>query len=155
MAADELSMGYLMHWAARLLRRLADRRLKALGLSSAYLPVVNALVAEKALSQKALVQACSIEQSTMAATLARMERDGLIQRRPDARDRRSMLFSLTAPAREKIGAIRRAVEAVNQDALSGLPPDQRRQFRENLTAVIRHMESLTASDDPSRGPSEQ
>lgn len=144
MAADDLSMGYLTHWAARLLRRLADRRLRALGLSSAYLPVINALVAEEGLSQKALVQACSIEQSTMAATLARMERDALVERRPDPHDRRSMRFSLTPGAREKIGAIRRAVEAVNQDALNGLPPDQRRQFRENLEAMILHMERLTA-----------
>jgi DNA-binding MarR family transcriptional regulator len=151
MADDNLSMGYLMHWAARLIRRIADRRLKELGLSSAYLPVINALIAEKRLSQKALVQACSIEQSTMAATLARMERDGLVERQPDSRDRRSTLFSLTPAASEKVGAIRRAVEEVNADALAGLPPDQRRQFRENLKAVIGHMEMLTFPDDPSAG----
>jgi DNA-binding MarR family transcriptional regulator len=146
MANDEFSMGYLMHWAGRLLRRDADRRLKALGLSSGYLPVINALIHSEALSQKALIQTSSIEQSTMAATLARMERDGLVARRPDPRDRRSTLFSLTPTALDKVGAMKRAVEEVNQDALGSLPADQRQQFRDNLQTMILALEALMADD---------
>ena len=43
MAEIELSMGYMLNWGARLVRRLADRRLKSLGLSAGHLPVINAL----------------------------------------------------------------------------------------------------------------
>ena len=146
MPETELSIGYLMHWGARLLRRLADRRLKPLGLSSAHLPVINALIDNAALSQKALAEIAAIEQPTMAATLARMARDGIVERRPDPHDGRSALFSLCVATRKKIPAIRRAVEAVNAEALRGLPEDQRRQFRRQLETMIRAMDKKLAEE---------
>jgi DNA-binding MarR family transcriptional regulator len=146
MADEELSLGYLMHWGARLLRRLADRRLKPLGLSSAHLPVINALAGRDALSQKALAEIAAIEQPTMAAMLARMARDRLVQRRADPDDKRGALYSLTPATRKKIGAIRRAVEEVNRDGLRGLPEGQRRQFRQQLQAAIEAMEKLAAAE---------
>lgn len=145
--SPELSIGYLVHWGGRLLRRLADRRLKALGLSSAHLPVINALADEEPLSQKALAEIAAIEQPTMAAMLVRMERDRIVERRPDPNDRRSSLFSLTPATRKKIPALRRAVEQVNEEALHGLPPDQRRRFRTQLETMIRAMDQ-SASDEP-------
>lgn len=129
------------------MRRLADRRLKPLGLSSAHLPVINALIDNAALSQKALAEIAAIEQPTMAATLARMERDRIVERRPDPHDGRSALFSLSPATRKKIPAIRRAVEAVNAEALRGLPEDQRRQFRRQLETMIRAMDKRVA-DEP-------
>jgi DNA-binding MarR family transcriptional regulator len=144
MPESELSLGYLMHWGGRLLRRLADDRLKALGLSSAHLPVINALADLEALSQKALAAIAEIEQPTMAATLARMERDGIVERRPDPRDKRSALFSLAPATRKKIAPLRRAIEEVNGEALRGLPENQRRQFRRQLEAMIRAMDKRLA-----------
>jgi len=139
-SAAELSIGYLMHWGARLLRRLADRRLKPLGLSWSHLPVINALAASEPLSQKALTEIAQIEQPTMVATLARMERDGIIARRPDPRDKRSVLFSLTPATRKKLVAIRGAVAEVNSEALEGLPEGERQRFRRQLEAMIRAMD---------------
>jgi DNA-binding MarR family transcriptional regulator len=140
MTDDDLSMGYLVHWAGRLLRRLADRKLKAIGFSSGHLPVINALAQGEPMSQRALAETAAIEQPTMAATLARMERDGIVQRRPDPRDRRVALFSLTAETRAKIGALRQAVEEVNREALDSLPDDQRAAFRQHLIEMARAME---------------
>jgi MarR family transcriptional regulator, transcriptional regulator for hemolysin len=143
----ELSIGYLVHWGGRLLRRLADRRLKALGLSSAHLPVITALAEDEPLSQKALAEIAAIEQPTMAAMLARMERDRIVERRPDPNDKRSSLFSLTPATRKKIPALRRAVEQVNDEALRGLPADQRLVFRRQLETVIRAMDKI-AGEEP-------
>ena len=85
--------------AARLYARALDRRLRRrLGVSSGQAPVLLALAASDALSQKVLTDIAAVEQPTMAATLSRMERDGLITRRPDPADRRSMLFALTPEA---------------------------------------------------------
>jgi MarR family transcriptional regulator for hemolysin len=145
--SPELSIGYLMHWGGRLLRRLIDRRLKQLGLSSAHLPVINALAAEEPLSQKALAEIAQIEQPTMAAMLARMERDRIVERRADPGDRRSSLFSLTPATRKKIPALRRAAEQVNEEALRGLLPDQRRRFRTQLEIMVRAMDRLTDSGE--------
>ncbi|ODT76404.1 MAG: hypothetical protein ABS76_31065 [Pelagibacterium sp. SCN 64-44] len=91
--ARETSTGYLVNWAARLFARSLEQRF---GASSGPMPVFFALQNGRALSQKELARLASVEQPTMAATLKRMERDGLIERRPVPADRRSATISLTA-----------------------------------------------------------
>src|SRR5262249_44466427 len=63
------STGHLVSRAQRRFANEADRRLKPLGLSAGYIPVILSLAAEPLLSQKALVQRAAIEQPTMAGTL--------------------------------------------------------------------------------------
>lgn len=134
------SMGQLTNRAARLFRRLADRRLEPLGLSSGYLPVLTALMAADALSQKALTEHAGTEQPTMAATLSRMERDGVIRRHPDPRDGRSSLFSLTSATQRKVPEIQAAVAGMSNDALAGLSEEQRRAARLVLEGLIAALE---------------
>jgi len=139
-------MGYMMNWAARVFRRLADRRLRPLGFSSGQLPVLNALMKVDAMSQKALIEVSAIEQPTMAATLGRMERDGIVERRPDPDDGRAALYSLTATTIAKVPAIRAAIEQMNADALRTLPADRRDQFRSQLLEMITALEAMVVGD---------
>lgn len=139
--ARERSAGYLTNWLARLFARAIDRRLKALGVSSGQLPVFFALGDGGALSQKALALAAAIEQPTMAATLSRMERDGLVGRRPDPADGRSVLFSLTPAAMRKAQAVQRDITAVNADALRGLGEEDAEAFLAMLKTVIASLEA--------------
>ena len=88
------------------------------------------------LSQKDLIEQAGIEQPTMAATLGRMERDGIIARRSDPHDKRSVRFSFTPAMREKIPAIRDAIDGMNIDALAGLTPDDKKSFKAMLAAMI-------------------
>jgi MarR family transcriptional regulator for hemolysin len=146
MANADLSMGYMMNWAARVFRRLADRRLKPLGFSSGHLPVLNALIQADGMSQKALIEVSAMEQPTMAATLARMERDGLVERRADPNDGRAVLYSLTTATIAKVPAIKAAIEQMNTEALRTLPEDQRDQFRAQLQAMIVAMETMVVDE---------
>jgi len=130
------SAGYMTNWAARLFARAIDRRLKPLGIATGQLPVFFALGAGGALTQKALAEIASIEQPTMAATLARMERDGLISRRADPKDGRSALVALTPTAFDKARQVRAAVDEVNAIALSALDPAERDAFRRMLSRVV-------------------
>lgn len=136
----EESAGYLTNWAARLFARAIDRKLKPLGLSSGQLPVFFALADSEAMTQTALARAASIEQPTMAATLARMERQGLITRKKDPDDKRSSLVTLSAAARAKVPAVMEATSAVNAAALAGLAPEERARFLRDLKAVIAALE---------------
>jgi MarR family transcriptional regulator, transcriptional regulator for hemolysin len=133
-------MGQLTNRAARLFRRLADHRLERLGLSAGYLPVLTALMASNALSQKALAEQAGIEQPTMAATLSRMERDGIIMRHPDPRDGRSSLFSLTQATRGKVPEIQAVIDGMSNDALTGLTEEQRQAARRVLEGLIAALE---------------
>jgi DNA-binding MarR family transcriptional regulator len=137
----EESSGYLTNWAARLFARAIDRRLAPLGLSSAYMPVFFALAGGESLSQTELARRASVEQPTMAATLKRMERDGLIARTPDPEDGRSALVSLTRLARAKLRSVQAAGHAVNDTAMTPLSATEQRQYLSLLRRVIAALDT--------------
>jgi len=140
------SSGYMTNWAARLFARAIDRKLKEIGVASGQMPVFFALGDGAALQQKKLAQIASIEQPTMAATLSRMERDGLIIRRPDPDDGRSQLVELTPAAMEKAALVKQAGMAVHARALEQLSDDERVLFLDMLGRVVSSLEGLLEED---------
>ncbi len=87
--------GHLISIAARGFTRLSEARLKPLGFGVGTLPVLVALHAGQAESQRDLARFARVEQPSMAQMLARMERDGLITRTPDPADGRSSEVALS------------------------------------------------------------
>lgn len=138
------SVGYLVNAAARLFTRLADRRLNPLGVAAGQIPVFIALAIDGPASQKSLAQAAAVEQPTMAATLSRMERDGLIARKPDPADGRSTLVSLTPQTAQRSEAIIQAISAINDDALATLADTDRDALLAALRIVIAQLEKSLA-----------
>lgn len=134
------SAGYMSNWAARLFARAIDVKLKPLGLSSAYMPVFFALVRGEELSQRALVAAAAVEQPTMAATLKRMERDGLLEKRPDPADGRGMLYRLSERGADVAAGVRNHGRAINAAALEGLSEAERTAMLAALGKIVGNLE---------------
>jgi MarR family transcriptional regulator, transcriptional regulator for hemolysin len=146
MLKREESAGYMTNWAARLFARRIERRLKPLGISPAYLPVIFALADGSALSQKALVARAAVEQPTMAATLKRMERDRLIETKPDPADRRSVLYSLKAEARKAVEEVARAAVDTNEEALAVFDKKEREQYLAMMQRMVGRLLELEEKD---------
>jgi DNA-binding MarR family transcriptional regulator len=136
----ERSAGYMTNLTARLFARAMDRKLRGSGVSTGHLPVFFALGNGGALSQKALTELAAVEQPTMAATLSRMERDGLVTREPDPADRRSSLFALTPKAMEKTELIRVAVAEINGLAAAALTAEQMPLYLDMLKRIVAALE---------------
>lgn len=130
------SAGYLANHLARLFARAIYARIRPLGLSPGTFPAMLELWAEDGLTQRDLVQRLDIEQATMANTLARMERDGLVKRSKDAHDGRVQRVWLTAAGRALEAPAIAAAEAVNSEALAVLPAHERQKFRDAMAQVI-------------------
>ncbi len=136
------STGYLTNWAARLYARAIDIALSGTDVSSGMLPVFFALSGGEPRTQKEVAQAASVEQPTMAATLSRMERAGLIERTGHPTDRRSSLIRLSTKGRKQLLDVQRAVREVNEASLAGLAPADQARFREMLKRVIGNLDAL-------------
>lgn len=136
------SAGYLTNWAGRLFVRAIERRLE--GGNVGPMPVFFALADGASRSQSELARWASVEQPTMANTLNRMERDGLIERTPDPGDRRSALVALTVLGRQRAGQALDAAFEVNAIALSGLNSDERDLFFSIMRRVIARLDAETA-----------
>jgi DNA-binding MarR family transcriptional regulator len=140
------SVGYLTNLAGRLLVRELSRRLEATGLSIGHMPVFAALGDGSAMTQKDLAAKAVVEQPTMAATLSRMERDGLVARLPNPKDARSALVRLTPAALAKVEDLDAAVADVNRTATATLAKAERAEYLRLLGKIIAALEAAETAD---------
>jgi MarR family transcriptional regulator for hemolysin len=135
----DASGGYVTNRAARLFIRALERRLLHGGVGQ--MPVFLALINGGALTQTELARTASVEQPTMANTLQRMERDGLIDRTPDPADKRSTLVSLSKLGRRRAAEAMEAALEVNGVALAPLTAAERKSFFSLIHRIIAALES--------------
>lgn len=148
--SDVLSTpGHLISLAARAFARVSEARLRPLGFGVGHLPVLVALQEDRADTQRDLARIAKIEQPSMAQMLARMERDGLIERTPSATDGRSSRIALTAVAQARLPEARNALLEGNRDALGGFTDEEATQFVALLTRLIANLDRLA---DPEASP---
>lgn len=137
------SAGYLVNYMARLFAEGLRKRIAPLGIVPGQFPALLALWERDGLTQKELLAQVAIEQATLANTLARMERDGLIIRKEHPADARARTIHLT----EKAWAIREAAylaaEETNAEALDRLSDGERQKF---LDLMRRTIQSLQADE---------
>ncbi len=143
------SAGYLANHMARLFAQGLSARIKPLGIVPGQFPALLALWEQDGLTQKELVDRLDIEQATMANTLSRMERDGLIRRTRHPADARAQQIWLTAAARSMRQAAQDAAIRQNSQALSDLSAAERKQFIDLMTRVIGAMQADTPQTPPS------
>ncbi|WP_137129625.1 MarR family transcriptional regulator [Rhizobium sp. FY34] len=124
---------YLTSQLAKGLSRALQRRAAALGFSPGQFPVLLALWHEDGLTQRQLLDRMEVEQATLANTLARMERDGLILRRPHPSDRRAQIISLSDRGRELEQMATEAAAQADDEIFAGF----RRFERELLLEYMR------------------
>ena len=149
MKAEVLSTpGHLISLAARGFARLSEARLKPLGFGVGHLPVLIALRDGRADTQRDLARFAKIEQPTMAQMLARMERDGLIRRKPDASDGRSSRIALTGVAQARLPDACAALFEGNREALGGFTDEEAAQLVDLLRRVIANLDRAANAEAP-------
>jgi MarR family transcriptional regulator for hemolysin len=134
---DTESMGRLLVLTAKAARQVLDARLQAQGASHAAWLVLHALIEHGAegSSQRALAEHLFIEGPTMTRHLDRLEASGLIERRPDPRDRRTTLVYSTQEGKRMIRKMSTVMERAQGDLLAGLSPTE----IETLTKLMRRV----------------
>lgn len=140
------SAGYLANHMARLFAAALSRGIAPLGLAPAQFAVLLELWREDGLTQRALTDRLDLEQATMANTLSRMERDGLIRRESHPVDRRARAVRLTKKGAGLQGEATAAAGAVNATALAALERAEREAFLDMMRRVIDRMRAV----DPRR-----
>jgi MarR family transcriptional regulator, transcriptional regulator for hemolysin len=89
---------FLLHDVARLLRGEADRRASAHGMTRAQWVILFWLERQPGLSQKELAEILEVEPITVARLIDRLEARGMVERRPDPKDRRIWRLHLLPPS---------------------------------------------------------
>lgn len=127
------SAGYLANLLAKGASRALQARADGSGLAPGQFPVLLELWSGDGLTQRELLDRLDIEQATMANTLSRMERDGLISRRKHPKDKRAQLVYLTTRGK----ALRETAMAAAAETEDALFQGFRRFERELLLEYMR------------------
>lgn len=88
------------------------------------------------LSQRELGDEVDLDRSTIADLVARMERHGLVQRRPDPRDGRRKTVGLTEHGRAERWRLQPLVARVEEELTGALPDDARKELRRALRLLL-------------------
>src|SRR6266545_3817640 len=80
------NLGYLVNRTARLIAQMHSRRLQRHGVALAQWAILLFLYAKDGQTQRELSRVVAIEPPTVARTIDRMVRDGLVRREPHPRD---------------------------------------------------------------------
>jgi len=114
------ALGYQIGLLSRLFDRALEAELATYKVLPGQFPALVMLYQKDGLTQADLCQRINVEQPTMANTLNRMERDGLIQRVPDKNDKRRSRIHLTYRARAFKNDLMERARQVPGQALAGL-----------------------------------
>lgn len=142
------SAGYLANHMARLFAHGLQARIAPLGLAPAQFMTLLELWVSDGLTQSELIDRLDVEQATMANTLKRMERDGLITRMPHPDDRRARQNWLTRKGKAMQAPATRAARAQNEAALDGLSAEERDAFLKLMRRTIETMKRSRSGNRP-------
>ena len=136
------SAAYLASQMAKGFARALQQRAAKLGFSPGQFPILLELWSEDGLTQKQLLERVDIEQATMANTLSRMERDGLVERRPHPSDKRAQLIFLTDKAAAIQAEAIEAAMAADTDLLKGFRSFERELLLEYIRRILENSRHL-------------
>jgi DNA-binding MarR family transcriptional regulator len=132
----EESLGYLVNRAARVMAHDLADRLRSFGIGIGQWAILLFLWAREGPTQAELAKVVAIEPPTLARTLDRMVRDGLVTRKADARDARLTRVYLTTRGRALRDALVPEARAVNAATERRLTADEARTLRKLLVKLI-------------------
>ena len=134
------SLGYIVNHLARQFADDLGHRIAAHGVAVGQFPLLLVLWQEEGISQVELSRRLAIEPATTTNTLARMERDGLVERRADPGDKRGSRVYLTERGRELEEPVTAAARAVNARAVQNLSAGEAADLNHLLGKVMRGLE---------------
>jgi DNA-binding MarR family transcriptional regulator len=144
--SQDSDLFFLLHDVARLIRVAADKRARVDGMTRAQWALLIAVFRNPGVSQKEVADLLEVEPISVGRLVDRLERNGLIERRPDPADRRIWRLNLTAaagPVLKRIG-VQRAELAEMIGA--GVPEAMRAAMLDGLNRMKTNL--LNQSESP-------
>ena len=133
---DSQTFGFMVADIARMSRALLERRIAAagLGITPGEARALLYIAAQEGERQTRIAERMGIEPMTACTYIDRLEKQGLVARRPDPRDRRAKQVVTTEAAQDLVEAVTAETAAMREDILDGLP----REERKTMLAALRH-----------------
>jgi DNA-binding MarR family transcriptional regulator len=121
------------------LHRLVDQTMSSTGLSLARAKVLMRINEEGPMNQATLAGLLGFAPRSVTDTIDALERDGLVARTDDERDRRARIVALTPAGREALGAAQRVRLKAMDEIFGRLSAPERATFKALLTTISTNL----------------
>ena len=132
-------VGYLLRQAHQAFRAAAQSELGPVGLTLPQYSVLSVADAEPGLSGAELARDCMLTPQTANEIISLLTAAGLLERRPDARDRRLRRMVVTEKGRDLLSRARPSVHAVERRMTASLSDADLALLRGWLTDCARNL----------------
>ena len=139
------STGHLLARTCKLLRTRVHARLEAVGLYRGQQFVLFVLWEAEGLSHSELAEKILVSPATTTNLLNRMEKAGLVERRPDPDDRRVSRVYLTDAARSIRDTVEATWQQIDEQIFAGFSSEERVSFEQFLLRIQDHLMQKTES----------
>ena len=136
---------WLLNQAALHATRIVGEAFANAGVRRYHFSVLVALAEDGPASQADLGRRLWIDRSDMVAVLNDLERDGLVARVRDERDRRRNLVRLTPAGKRALGRLEARVEDAQAALLAPLSAAEREELLRLLARVVEHHGAITTA----------
>ena len=124
---------------SRLLRNYIDNRAKGRGTTRAQWIVLFQLRQQEGLSQVDLAEVLELQPISLVRLLDRLVEHGLLERRPDPRDRRANKLFLTPGGRQLVDDLDSLRDSIATDVLRDIPADAIETSLKTLVDIKEHI----------------
>jgi len=128
--------------ASHAIDRLRGHGTGSRGMSSGAFDLLLRLSGTDGISVGELAQAAGVSSRNVTGLVDTLERDGLAERVPDRRDRRSVLVGITAAGQEWIESFRRPSQLAMEAMFRGFTPQEMAQLRHLCLRVVENHQHL-------------
>ena len=144
MDVNTSELGFLIHDAARLLRRRFEQHARDSGLTRSQWQVLATLRRNEGIHQSGLADLLEIEPITLGRIVDKLQDLGLVERRPHPTDRRVWQLALTPNAKPKIEALQVYGETTRAEALEGLSASDIKRLMSTLQVMRANLSNASA-----------
>lgn len=138
------SFGFVLKDVARLYVKYFEREATEHGLTLGHCKVLVTLSRNEGITQARLADLSDTDPMTLVRTLDKMEGDGLLERRPDAADRRAYRLHLKPASKPALEEIVRMGDRARSEVLAGLNNEERLQLLDLLERVLANLNALVS-----------
>jgi len=136
-------LGYLEH----LKRHALDRIAGECGLYAGQPPILFMLAHDGQRTQTEIAQRLRVTPATIATSIKRMEKAGLLRKETHPTDQRRNLIVLTPEGEATVAKCRAMFDTMDRTMEGALTPEETETFNTLLTKVIRQMEDFNRKNN--------
>ncbi|MGI5920823.1 MAG: MarR family winged helix-turn-helix transcriptional regulator [Syntrophomonadaceae bacterium] len=133
------SIYFSMRAATKKIDKTISDRLQSLGISIPQSFILSNLLKADGLTLKEIGEKCLIDSSSMTVLIDKLEKEGLVERRLDNRDRRAIRIFITDKGRQTASEVVEIGSEVNNLLFDLIGEENQKEFLHGLSNIINHL----------------